>query len=76
MRPANSPYRLQALVKVVEMYEKASDWPKAIAVYEDLARNAPRRRWRGPRERTSRSCAIPPLRPCALSNRMRRDYDT
>ena len=40
LRPANSPYRLQALVKVVEMYEKASDWTKAIAVYEDLARNA------------------------------------
>ena len=40
LRPANSPYRLQALVKVVEMYEKASDSSKAIAVYEDLARNA------------------------------------
>ena len=40
MRPAANSYRLQALIKVVEIYEKASDWPKAIAVYEDLALNA------------------------------------
>ncbi|MHB2026001.1 MAG: tetratricopeptide repeat protein [Elusimicrobiota bacterium] len=40
MRPANAPYRLQALVKLSQIYEKESDWEKAAAVYRDLERHA------------------------------------
>lgn len=40
MRPLNSPFRLQALIKLGEMYEKAGDYERAIAAYQDLARNA------------------------------------
>ncbi len=38
--PAADPYRLQALIKLTEIYEKKADWAKAIAAYDDLARNA------------------------------------
>jgi TolA-binding protein len=40
MRPAGSPFRLQALIELSKIYEKNSDWKRAIPVYEDLARNA------------------------------------
>ncbi|MBI5239171.1 MAG: tetratricopeptide repeat protein [Elusimicrobia bacterium] len=42
MRPSNSPFRLDALIKLGEAYEKASDPERAAAVYDDLARNAGR----------------------------------
>jgi len=42
MKPANNPFRLDALIKLGEAYEKASDNERAIAVYDDLARNAGR----------------------------------
>jgi TolA-binding protein len=42
LRPASSPFRLDALIKLGEAYEKASDFERAVAVYEDLARNAGR----------------------------------
>ncbi|MBI3552052.1 MAG: tetratricopeptide repeat protein [Elusimicrobia bacterium] len=41
MKPAGSPFRLQSLIKLGEIYEKGSDWGRAISAYEDLARNAP-----------------------------------
>ncbi|MCX5794640.1 MAG: tetratricopeptide repeat protein [Elusimicrobia bacterium] len=42
LKPANNPFRLDALIKLGEAYEKASDNERAVAVYEDLARNAGR----------------------------------
>ena len=42
MKPANNPFRLDALIKLGEAYEKAQDAGRAVAVYDDLARNAPR----------------------------------
>ena len=42
MKPAGSQYRLQALIKLGEAYEKASDPASAADVYEDLARSAPK----------------------------------
>ncbi len=40
MKPLGSQYRLQALIKLGEAYEKASDPASAAGVYEDLARSA------------------------------------
>jgi TolA-binding protein len=40
MKPLSSPYRLQALIKLGEAYEKASDPASAAVVYDDLARSA------------------------------------
>ncbi|MDE2313365.1 MAG: hypothetical protein KGL04_04225, partial [Elusimicrobia bacterium] len=40
MRPASSPYRLQALINLSKIYEKNSNWTGALAVYRDLAKNA------------------------------------
>ncbi|HAM37035.1 MAG TPA: hypothetical protein DEB40_03870 [Elusimicrobia bacterium] len=40
MRPLNNPFRLDALIKLGEAYEKASDLDRAAAVYDDLSRNA------------------------------------
>ncbi|MBI5630209.1 MAG: tetratricopeptide repeat protein [Elusimicrobia bacterium] len=40
MRPAGNPFRLQALIRLGELYERGSDYEKALAVYDDLARNA------------------------------------
>lgn len=40
MKPLNNPFRLQGLIKLGELYEKSSDMKNAVAVYEDLARNA------------------------------------
>ncbi len=40
MKPANNPFRLQSLIKLGEAYEKATDYDRAIAVYEDLARHS------------------------------------
>ncbi len=40
MRPASSPYRLQALINLSKIYEKDSDWARALEVYGDLAKNA------------------------------------
>ncbi len=40
MKPDDDPYRLQALVRLSEVYEKASDWKHAIQVYRDLADHA------------------------------------
>ncbi|MBI4371821.1 MAG: tetratricopeptide repeat protein [Elusimicrobia bacterium] len=42
LRPADSQFRLQALVKLGEAYEKAGDAAAAAGVYEDLARAAPK----------------------------------
>ncbi len=42
MKPANNPFRLDALIKLGEAYEKASDNERAVIVYEDLAHNAGR----------------------------------
>jgi tetratricopeptide (TPR) repeat protein len=39
MKPAGSQYRLQALIKLGEAYEKAGDPGSAAEVYEDLARS-------------------------------------
>ena len=38
MKPAGSQYRLQALIKLGELYEKAGDNASAAGVYEDLAK--------------------------------------
>jgi TolA-binding protein len=40
LTPDNSPFRLQALIKLGEMYEKYDDFSDAILVYKDLAKNA------------------------------------
>lgn len=40
MKPLGSPFRLQALIKLGELYEKASDWCHAVSAYTDLGRNA------------------------------------
>ncbi|MEK7858577.1 MAG: tetratricopeptide repeat protein [Elusimicrobiota bacterium] len=40
MKPLGNPFRLQSLIKLGESYEKASDFERAAAVYDDLARNA------------------------------------
>lgn len=40
MKPLKNPYRLQALIKLGELYEKENNYPAAAALYEDLARNA------------------------------------
>lgn len=37
MKPATSPFRLQALIKLGEVYEKAADWCHAVTAYDDLA---------------------------------------
>lgn len=42
MKPLNSPFRLQALAKLGEAYEKAGDLSAAADVYEDYARAAPK----------------------------------
>ncbi|MFA6004270.1 MAG: tetratricopeptide repeat protein [Elusimicrobiota bacterium] len=39
-KPANNPFRLDALIKLGEAYEKTQDMDRAVAAYEDLARNA------------------------------------
>lgn len=41
LKPLGNAFRLQGLIKLGEAYEKASDVQRAVAVYEDLARNAP-----------------------------------
>ncbi len=40
MKPSGEPHRLQALVRLSEIYEKQSKWAQARAAYEDIARNA------------------------------------
>ena len=40
MAPANNPFRLQALIKLGEMYEKYNDFADAASVYKNLARSA------------------------------------
>jgi len=40
LRPASSPYRLQALINLSKIYEKNSNWSRALSVYRDLAQNA------------------------------------
>jgi TolA-binding protein len=42
MKPANSQYRLQALIKLGEAYEKANDPASAADVYDDLAKSGPK----------------------------------
>lgn len=42
MKPLGSQYRLQALIKLGDAYEKAGDPATAADVYEDLARSAPK----------------------------------
>jgi hypothetical protein len=42
MKPLNSAFRLQALAKLGEAYEKAGDAASAADVYEDYARAAPK----------------------------------
>lgn len=42
MKPLNSAFRLQALAKLGEAYEKAGDSASAADVYEDYARAAPK----------------------------------
>lgn len=39
-KPYSNPFRLQALVRLAEMYEKGAELKKAIDIYDDLARNA------------------------------------
>jgi TolA-binding protein len=41
LKPANSPYRLQALIKLGEAYEKGGDNASAADVYAELSRVAP-----------------------------------
>ncbi|MDD5656156.1 MAG: tetratricopeptide repeat protein [Elusimicrobia bacterium] len=40
LRPVQNPFRLDALIKLGDAYEKAQDCARAVSVYEDLARNA------------------------------------
>ncbi len=40
MDPSNNPFRLQALIKLGEMYEKYNDFADAASVYKDLGRSA------------------------------------
>jgi len=40
MKPLNNAFRLDALIKLGEAYEKSQEIDRAVAVYEDLARNA------------------------------------
>src|SRR6185312_2196383 len=42
MKPLNSQYRLQALIKLGEAYEKAGDPASAADAYDDLARSGPK----------------------------------
>jgi TolA-binding protein len=42
MKPAGSQFRLQALIKLGEAYEKANDPASAADVYEDLAKAGPK----------------------------------
>lgn len=42
MRPLNSQFRLQALIKLGEAYEKAGDPASAADAYDDLARSGPK----------------------------------
>jgi len=42
MKPLGAQFRLQALIKLGEAYEKAADPASAADVYEDLARSAPK----------------------------------
>jgi len=42
MKPSGSQYRLQALIKLGEVYEKAGDNAAAADVYDDLARTGPK----------------------------------
>ena len=40
MDPSNNPFRLQALIKLGEMYEKYNDFADAASVYKNLAKSA------------------------------------
>ncbi|MBI4376281.1 MAG: tetratricopeptide repeat protein [Elusimicrobia bacterium] len=40
-KPANHPYRLQAIIDLAAIYEKRQNYEKAYAAYRDLALNAP-----------------------------------
>ncbi len=40
LKPLGNPFRLQSLIKLGEIYEKANDLDRAVAVYEDLAAHA------------------------------------
>jgi hypothetical protein len=42
MKPLGSQYRLQALIKLGEAYEKAGDPASAADVYDDLAKSGPK----------------------------------
>ena len=42
MKPSSSQYRLQALIKLGEAYEKAGDNAAAADVYDDLAKTGPK----------------------------------
>jgi tetratricopeptide (TPR) repeat protein len=39
-KPANSPWRLQGLVKLGEIYEADRNYPEAARIYEDISNNA------------------------------------
>ncbi|HOW90141.1 MAG TPA: tetratricopeptide repeat protein, partial [Elusimicrobiales bacterium] len=39
-KPLNSPWRLQGLVKLAELYEGEKNYPEAAKTYEDIARNS------------------------------------
>jgi len=39
-KPANSPWRLQGLVKLGEIYEGERNYPEAARTYEDISKNA------------------------------------
>lgn len=39
-KPAGSPWRLQGLVKLGEIYEGEKNYPEAVKVYEDIARSS------------------------------------
>ncbi|MBI4375956.1 MAG: tetratricopeptide repeat protein [Elusimicrobia bacterium] len=65
MKPGQNPFRLQALIKLGEAYEKASDFESAIAVYEDLGRNANKEVARSALQRAAalRKTAKPEVKP-------------
>jgi len=41
LEPKANMYRLQGLIQLVDVYEQAQDYAKALPLYEDIARNAP-----------------------------------
>jgi TolA-binding protein len=46
LNPKSDIFRITAMSQLAAIYEKAKAWPRAIQLYRDIAKNAPKPEWR------------------------------